>query len=431
MLSWVFGNSKKKPKKNAKPRPSYDEAKTTASKGSVEQRKVLAAYEDMDPEILYFLTGDTSGEVRTELAKNDGNPLQADVILATDVDPLVRSELAYKIGRLLPELTNAENQRLTELTFEVLEILAKDNLPAIRKIISEEIKLLVDIPKKIVQELARDVEEAVSAPVLEFSPLLSSKELIQIIASGVQGNALAAIARRDGLAEQVSDSVVDTDDVNAIAVLLANETASISEKALDAIGLKAPEKPTWHRPLVERKNLSKRTVMRIATFVSAILVETLISRNKLGKDVEHELRQAVRKRIDTGKEKGIRDIDDQEEQKDERIPADERARALRDAGELNEEAIVRAIKQSDLALIPHALHFMSSLSLNSVSKMLKSDSGKAIVSLAWKSGLNFDVALSLQRHVAKVRPKSIVGDTNKGQYPMSEDDMEWYIEYFS
>ena len=431
MLSWVFGNTKKKPKKNSKPRPSYDEAKKIARQGSVEQRKVLASHDDMDPEILYFLTGDVSEKVRTELAKNDGNPLQADMILATDVDPLVRSELAYKIGRLLPELTHAENDRLTELAFEVLDILAKDHLPAVRQIISEEIKLLVDIPKKIVLELARDMEGAVAAPVLEFSPLLSNKELIQIIASGVQGNALAAIARRDGLAEQVSASVVDTDDENAIAVLLANETASISVKALDAIGLTAPKKPTWHRPLVERKNLSTKTIMRIATFVSAVLVETLISRNKLGKDVEQELRQAVRKRIDTGREEGISEIDDQGEHKEKRIPADVRARSLHDAGELNEEVINKAIKQSDLALIPHALHYMSSLSLNSVSKMLKSDSGKAIVSLAWKSGLSFKVALSLQRHVAKVKPKSMVGDTDKGRYPMTADDMEWYIDYFS
>lgn len=426
MLAWVFGNRKKKSTLNKAPRPSYDTAKQTVATGTVKQRVDLASYEDMDPEILYYLTGDQESSVRLEVAKNDGSPLQADVILAKDVDEDVRAELAFKIGRLLPELNAHENARLTELAFEVLDILAKDNLPRVRQIISEEIKLLVDIPESIVNDLARDVEEAVAAPVLEYSPLLSDQALIQIIASGVQGQALSAIARRDGLQETISEAVVDTDQEKSIAELLANETSSISAKTLDAIGLAASDKPTWHRPLVERGNLSMKTLRRIATFVSASLVERLIARNKLLPDIEKELRQAVRVRIEAESEDVLFD-----ETGDIKTPVEIRVQELFDEDKLTEETILDAIDEGDYALIPHALHLLSGLTLNTASKMLKSDSGKAVVSLCWKAKIEMSTAVSIQRLVARVKTSSQLKATKNGDYPLSPGDMEWYIDYFA
>jgi len=341
MFEWVLrsiGVSKAKG-----PQPSYEDAKVIASKGSVAERTQLATHTNLEPELLYYLAEDKAVEVRKEIAANDGTPLQADKILAKDAIAEVRSELAYKIGRLIPTLTEQENERLTDMTFEVLEILANDELPEVRAIISEEIKTLDTVPKPVVTKLAHDVEEIVSAPILEYSPLLTEQELVQIIAGGIQGAALMAVARRKELGEDASAAVADTLDKTAVTELLKNETARISQKTTDVIGMNAENTPEWHRPLIERSNLSLHTIKRIATFVSAAMVDRLIEVHGLSADIARELRQHVRERIEGDEE------DYEREGKPE--PA-ERAKEMFDNGDLTEETLQKAIEDGDITLIP-------------------------------------------------------------------------------
>ena len=184
MLSWVLGKKRTAGKRRA---PAYDKAKHIAEKGNVKERIKLASYDDLDPEFLYYFAKDEAAEVRRAVAKNDGTPLQADVVLAEDTDTQVRIELAHKIGRIIPTLTDEENERLTEMAMQVLEILARDTETQVRAVISDEIKLLTNVPKRLVKQLARDAEDVVAMPILEHSSLLTDKELTQIIASGVQG----------------------------------------------------------------------------------------------------------------------------------------------------------------------------------------------------------------------------------------------------
>jgi len=115
VLDWVLGRKKgkKKPKAGQKKTPSYDEAKRVAAKGDAKARAELASHEDLAPEFLYFFATDEDPAVRKAVAKNDGSPLQADLVLAKDVNQQVREELAYKIGRLIPTLTDHEYLQLT------------------------------------------------------------------------------------------------------------------------------------------------------------------------------------------------------------------------------------------------------------------------------------------------------------------------------
>ena len=421
MLSWVLGNRNKKNKSAGKKRPDYEDAKRLAQSGSAAERRELAAHEDLEPELLYFLAEDADTGVRVQIAKNEGTPLQADKLLAKDPEAEVRSELAYKIGRLIPTLTDTENSRLTEMSMEVLEVLAKDELPEVRAIISNEIKHLSNVPKKLVKNLARDVESVVSAPILEYSPLLNEQELVQIIASGIQGNALLAIAGRHGLGEAVSEAVTGTKDEKGIIQLLKNQTAKISEKTMAVIGMAAKNVPLMHRPLVDRSNLSTKTIKRIATFVSAALVENLIQSHDLDDDLAHDLRQSARERILKGDPDAIGH--------DEKSP-DDRARELFDAGKLTEDAVQNAIEAHDITLIPPALSLLGDIDSETVKRILMGDSGKAVTALVWKTGLSMETAEMIQRRVANVPAKSMIHPARNGDYPLAPDDMEWYLAYF-
>ena len=104
MLKWVFGKRSDASEKEAAREvvPSYEDAKNIASGGSVAERAKLAALRMLPPELLYFFATDSAPEVRHAVARNDGTPLQADLLLATDEMPQIRSDMGMKVCRLLP-----------------------------------------------------------------------------------------------------------------------------------------------------------------------------------------------------------------------------------------------------------------------------------------------------------------------------------------
>ena len=422
MLNWVFSGKKKGNKDPSRKRPSYDKAKEIAANGQVEERRELASYEDLEPELLYYFASDEAPEVRREVARNEGTPLQADTVLVNDVDDYVRCELAQKIGRLVPSLSEDENERLTEMAIDVLWILAHDHLPKVRAIISEEIKLATNIPHEMVKRLAEDVEEIVSGPLLEYSPLLSDHDLLQIIAGGVGNASLIAISSRKYLAGPVVDIVVNFRNVESLRVLLGNQSAKISEETLDKIAVVASGAIELHKPMVDRDNLPVRIIRRIANFVSATLVDRLTERHALDEKLVGELRQAVRRRIDKGDLVETEPSDNTSEVLAEQMYAD---------GTLNDGALIKAIEIDDEAFLRHALILLSGLSQKSVAKMFNSGNAKAVTALCWKAGICMKTAEMLQSRLGRIKESSKLWALDGGGYPMSEEDLDWYIELYT
>lgn len=435
MLDWIIGNRGKRKKKRSAKKPPFEESKRVAAEGDVAQRRALARIDDLEPELLYYFATDQEPEVRRAVAGNEGTPLQADLLLARDAVDEVRADLAHKIGRLIPSLTPDENAKLTAMAFEVLEILAHDQLPRVRAIVADEIKHLENVPRTIVRALARDIETLVSAPILEYSPLLTQNELLQIIAGGIQGGALEAIARRRNISEEVSDAVVRQEHMPATRALLQNESAAISAKTLDSVAVAAAGQPELHPPLVNRANLSIATMRRIATFVSATLVEQLIRLNGLDEGIARDLRMAVRERLE---HTPMEDDAPAELAAREQTNADEKAAGggaeaahrLHQAGKLDEDAFIDAIDDEDHDFVREGLALLSELKPKVVGKMLKSGSGKAVASLTWKAGMPMSLAMSLQRKVARVPAKQMLKESSTGGFPLPEDELQWYIDYF-
>jgi uncharacterized protein (DUF2336 family) len=173
-------------------------------------------------------------------------------------------------------------------------------LPLVRSIIAEELKHSENIPHCIVRRLADDVEEIVAALILEYSPPLSVLDLLEIILGGLKGGALVALSKHNNLTVVVADTFAETKDETAIGVFLTNQSAQIRGETLNSIVDDAPNKPSWHQPIAKRDNLPNSIMQRIATFVSASLVEMLIEPNQLREDLIAEIQKTVRKRIYSG-----------------------------------------------------------------------------------------------------------------------------------
>ena len=96
---------------------------------------------------------------------------------------------------------------------------------------------------------------------LEYSPLLSDADLIEIIACGQVREVLTAVARRQASsAKKSADELVQSLDVPAVAALLVNPDAKIRKDTLERVVAEAEEIESWHLPLALRADLSARAM---------------------------------------------------------------------------------------------------------------------------------------------------------------------------
>ncbi len=277
------------------------------------------------------------------------------------------------------------------------------------------------MPKRLIKRLAEDAEVAVAGPILEYLPLLSDKQILQIVTSGLRGGALEAVARRKNIPNKISQAVVNQDEDPATAELLRNQTANTSEKLMGEIAMIAENRPSLHLPLVDQRSLSKGTLRRIVTFVSAALVERMLSANRMEEDIAHEIRMAVRERIDAGE--ATTDQDDIDNGAD-------KAERMHKAGKLDEYAFLDAIDEEDTGFLDRGFALLSELPSDQVTKMFESGSAKGLYTLTWKAGLGTDIAVSLQRRIGKIPTKSMIQADPDGSFHMTEEELEWYVDYF-
>lgn len=379
----------------------------------------LASRTDAGDDVLAFLAHNGAPATRRAVAANVTAPAQVNRGLAEDEEEDVRAELARKIARIMPGLSLREAKHIHDLTIETLERLAADQVPRVRAILAEEIKHLDCVPKHIVQTLARDVEETVHVPVLEYSPLLSDADLMEIIAEGKVHSVLKAIARRKPLSANVSDAVVSSLDIPAVAALLANPDAAIRERTLDAIIDQAERISVWQDAVCVRADLSKRAIRRLASFVSSELVGLLCGRHGLDEETKVHLNRQLRARYDAQDHAPARDA----------LAADEIEAAAK-AGRLDDAFVENAAEDGRRETVVLALAKLAKLQDGVVRRMLMTRSAKPITALVWRAGLSMRCAFKIQRFIMKLPTEELLPPRNGTFFPLAEEEMRWHLSYF-
>lgn len=421
------------PEKSLPDSLDYEQSRDLARHRDANVRRALAGRADLKPEILYYLAEDSEPEVRRAIAGNAAAPMHADLLLARDKDESVRGDLAGKIAKLAPGLTAEEQDRVRKMAYEAIGILARDQAARVRQALSEALKDYADAPPAIIRRLARDAELIVSEPVLSFSPVLTDEDLIEIIAGNPPQGARAAIARRKNLREKVSDAIVNANDTDAVAALLANHSAQIREETLDRIVSRAIDIEAWHAPLVARPVLPRKAAIRIARFVADSLIDQLEERRDLSSDVLEEIRAVVQKRIEDGDlpdptNKKKAKAAEPEESPDQAL---ERARKLMKQGRLGEDAVAESVRGGNRAFVMAALTVRSKLDGAIVERAFQDKSAKGVAAVAWKAGLSARLAEQVQGKLAAIGPRDVLRAREDGGYPLGADDLEWQIGFLA
>ncbi|HAY47351.1 MAG TPA: hypothetical protein DCY62_00140 [Thalassospira sp.] len=433
---------------------TYDEAKEMAASPDANVRGKLAQRHDTRPEILYFLASDNDSSVRRHIAANEATPIQADVLLTDDVDDSVRGSLAEKIAHLSAGLTPNETDKLRRMTYEALDKLARDQAVHVRQVISETLKDIAEAPQPIIQQLARDAESVVCGPVLQYSPVLTEEDLLEIIEGSSGRGALSFVSRRRNVGEKLADAIAASSDKDAISHLLGNKSAQIREETLDQLIDRAPDYPEWHQPLVNRPKLPPTAAGKLARFVAENLISVLERRKDLKKDQLEAVREVVQRRIASGEfekrddaaenapsvknKKGEKaqpasagNAASNEEAEEGGEPAFEKALALHAKKKLTDKEVAKALAANDVKFARASLAVLAGIPPEAVTKVLNTHSAKGVVSLAWKAGLPADLAVKIQVKLGHVPPSQTLNPRNGNQYPLSEDDMNWQLEFFT
>ncbi len=258
---------------------------------------------------------------------------------------------------------------------------------------------------------------------LEFSPVLSENDLLEIIRSSPVQGALSAISRRRGLSGPLSDAIVGTGDTAAVTALLANDSAQIREETLDIILDKAPTVPAWHEPLVLRPRLSPQSARRIAGFVAMQMLDRLQRRLDLDDETLAAVAETVEERI---AHETPEDEDPEGATPDE---AAERVAALKKKGKLDGAAIDEGLSRGDRPFVVLALAELSGIAPSTIEEVAGRRAAKGLVAITWKAALTPKLASQIQAQLAAIPPDEVL-KAEDGDWPMSEADMEWQAAFF-
>ncbi|MEY4706330.1 MAG: hypothetical protein RJB58_53 [Pseudomonadota bacterium] len=354
------------------------------------------------------------------MAANRSAPAAANRLLADDENEDVRAELAVKIARLMPGLSERESSHIFALTIETLECLARDAAVRVRAILAEEIKGLDCVPRDIALILARDVNAIVAAPILQYSPLLSDADLIEIIACGQIQQVLTAIASRKTLSEDVSDHLVQSLNVPAVAALLVNRDARIRKETMEQIVEQAEEINAWHMPLALRADLSARAIRRIGSLVGASILERLAARNDLFDATRVHLGRELRARL--AESAG---------QDDPSVSPAEAVAAARKDGQLDGLFVEQAAQAGRREVVVNALAVLANVTDQTVKKILSSGNAKPIIALVWHAHLSMRVAFKIQTFIMKLPARDIMPARGGVGFPLSKEEMRWHLNFFN
>jgi len=410
----------------------YARAKNILRGDNVEERMALASNPRTPPEFLYFLSEDQDVGVRRTVGENPSTPSKADANLSKDDDVSVCCAVARKIvGDGLD--TNARRDMLWRMGFTILETLMRESMIKVRRILADALHSDDQAPRQVVLGLARDTEEAVAAPILRGSPVLTDDDLVTIIDNAPPDWAKQAIAIRNKLSPDLANMLIKKGDAGAVFKLIANPGSEISTPELEKLVDRSATVNGLQPPLVQRKGMSGGMLSKLAKFVGQPLLKTLCGRKDLDQTSVHAINKSIEERDDKPDLCAVEMDSGDEQTGAEPSPADKaeiRAQQLFSDGSLTDDVLALALDRWDNDFVMVALALRSGLPVDVIRLMVRVKSARTIVALSWKAGFSARFSMDLQRQLANILPTKIVNARDGVDYALTTAEMEKQLSLF-
>lgn len=209
-----------------------------------------------------------------------------------------RERLVKRICDQYGDQVFEDNER--KIVDEILGILSQDVEKTIRQLLAENLNNNDELPREIALKLASDHVEEVSTPILQFSKALTDLDLDMLIKSTSEIAKLEAIANRENLSEKVSESLVDKEVESVNQTLIQNQTASISDTAVDKMLTKFHGSEPLMKSLINRGGLSIGLAERMVSLVTEELQKQIIEKYDVKPSVAKQTVASAREEMTLG-----------------------------------------------------------------------------------------------------------------------------------
>ena len=203
-----------------------------------------------------------------------------------------RAMAARKLCRSIDAAPLSNDDR--ESAGEILRLMAADAAELVRKTIAETLQASIDVPRDVALKLARDVE-SISLPMLNFSPVFTDADLIEIVRLGGSVRQLA-IARRPTLSQKVTDALAEHGSERALAAACANDNADFAEGALQKVVGRFETSERVLAAVAYRAVLPLSVSERLVSLVSEQVRSHLITHHALTPDVALQIAMGASER---------------------------------------------------------------------------------------------------------------------------------------
>ena len=222
---------------------------------------------------------------------------QADVAkLLAEPSAHVRAELAGKLAVELdsPRLTESE----LKIAHDIVRTMAKDVEDSVRQALAQSLRKAARLPHDVAVKLANDIE-SVALPILQDSTVLTENDLLDIVRSGA-ATKQEAIATRPNVSEKISDVLIASAGEKAVAALMNNTTARISEIGLTKAVDRFATSDVVKEKMVKRAALPPVVAERLVTMVSENLKDYLVAHHEFSPTMATNLILQSRERATIG-----------------------------------------------------------------------------------------------------------------------------------
>ena len=261
------------------------------------------------------------------------------LIKAADEDE--RAAAAHKLCRSMDavELTGEDR----EAAQKILRLLAQDAAEMVRRAMVVTLKASDLIPRDVARRLAADVD-SVALPLINFSPVFTDEDLIEIVRGGSAVRQVA-VAGRPRVGRDVADAVAEVGCEQAVRTLASNDNADVSEPTLGRCIDRFATSGEVVAAIAYRQVLPLSVTERLVALASAAVREHLVTRHALAPETAIRLAGHAR-------ERATMDLVDQASSHADlpRFVAN-----LNDRRALTSSLMLRALARGQMALFEHGM----------------------------------------------------------------------------
>lgn len=294
-----------------------------------------------------------------------------------------QTEAAKRIAELF--FAGAANFRSdhVDLFDGVLRDLVPHTELAARVELAERLSALANPPRGLVSQLAREDETAIAAPLLRRSPVLDDATLIDIARTKGQGH-LLAISDRSRLSLELTDVIVHRGDREVIRRAAGNRGALFSENGYSELIKRASHDGILTLTVGQREDLPQAQLKDLVAAsmdpVRQRLLEIATPARKAA------IKQAISEVADIAEPAdGLRNFD----------AALGKVFALKDAGDLNEAALLGFAKEQKYEELIAALSVMSAVRIATLDRLISADRYDPILIVSKMIGLQWATVRAL------------------------------------